>query len=60
MEYFNKIFQIYPIKYHRNLYTLLFLISLSPGGLFKSDLDNLFKKSNHGLEWEPFIRFLGS
>ena len=44
MVYFNEIFQIIPIYFNKNLYALLFLISLCPGGLFKSDLDYLFKK----------------
>ena len=52
MTYFNKIFMIYPLKYHKNMYVLLFLISLCPGGLFKTDLDNLFFKSHTGLGWE--------
>ncbi len=34
------------------MYVLLFLISMSHGGLFKSDLDNLFLKSYTGLDWE--------
>jgi len=42
MTYFNQIFKIYPLRYHKNMYVLLFLVSLSPGGLFKTDLDNLF------------------
>jgi|LauGreDrversion4_2_1035121.scaffolds.fasta_scaffold324004_1 hypothetical protein len=40
------------------MYALLFLLSMSNGGLFKTDLDKLFQYSQSGLGWEPFMRFL--
>jgi hypothetical protein len=42
MKYFNKIFKFYPPSHHKNMYVLIFFISISNGGLFKSDLENLF------------------
>ncbi len=40
------------------MYALLFLLSMSNGGLFKTDLETLFQHSQSGLGWEPFMRFL--
>lgn len=42
MKYFNKIFKLYPPLHHKNMYVLIFFISISLGGLFKADLENLF------------------
>jgi hypothetical protein len=58
MKYFSKIFKIYPPAHHKNMYLLIFYISISHGGLLKSDLNNLFFQKHTWLGWEKFLTHL--